>query len=734
MKTLPYTNRRGGVLRTMLLAGAALLLSLGAEAQKAKLKLALKSMMAFDYQTASEIYGDILGDAKFASDTVALRNIAECEINLGKYDQAEAHLRKLMITHTAGSNDMHRLAQVLKLQGKYAKTLDVYAQILRKDPTDERAKRYIDNPDFAEYIRKDSLIYVVTNMSDINSPASDFAPGFFTSSKLIFSSSRGLGAGARRYYSWTNQPYLNVYSCDIRPDSTLSNFSVLPNRVNTRYHEGSLSYQTGDNRMYISRNNYFKGNTRKSKIGHLNLGIFSYKYSGGAWCDEQRFVHNNKEYSVGHPSVTQSGNRIYFVSNMPGGIGGTDIYYCDREGEEWGSPENAGHRINTQGDEMFPFALGDSVLYFSSSGHIGLGGLDLYSITITDTLSEARNVGYPVNSNYDDFGIVVYPDQRAGYFSSNRSGGKGDDDIYRFVVRPPDFVDVTGRVVEAESMLPLGNADVMVEAHDGGMIVVQTNATGEYTIRAPYRKVIRIEAQKQEYERSGTDLSTNPRKTRYTASDIVLNRGAILAIGKVVYDVDGKPAPGSEVNVLDSKGELIRSTVVASDGTYEVPLPERAMGILEVVKPGYVRLTKPFSTNDTGLRKVENDFRLFKLEKGTVVRLDNIYYDYGRSDIRADAAFELDKLVQILNDNPTMRIELSSHTDSRGGDAYNLKLSDARAQSAVRYVISRGIDASRLVAKGYGETKLLNNCANNVNCSEEEHQFNRRTEFMILDI
>jgi outer membrane protein OmpA-like peptidoglycan-associated protein/tetratricopeptide (TPR) repeat protein len=734
MKTLPYTNRRGGVLRTILLAGAALLLSLGAEAQKAKLKLAHKSMMAFDYQTASEIYDDVLGDVKFASDTIALRNIAECEINLGKYAQAEMHLRRLLQTHAGGVNDMHRLAQVLKLQGKYLKTIEVYAQILRRDPADERARRYIDNPDFAEYIRKDSLIYAVTNMSDVNSPASDFAPGFFTSSKLIFSSSRGLGVGARHYYSWNNQPYLNVYSCDIRPDSTLSNVSVLPNRVNTRYHEGSMSYQTGDNRMYITRNNYFKGNTRKSKMGHLNLGIFSYKYSVGAWGDEEKFVHNNKEYSVGHPSVTQSGNRIYFVSNMPGGIGGTDIYYCDREGEEWSSPRNAGHRINTQGDEMFPFALGDSVLYFSSSGHIGLGGLDLYSINMIDTLSEARNLGYPISSNDDDFGIVVYPDERAGYFSSNRSGGKGDDDIYRFVVRPPDFVDVTGRVVEANSMLPLGNADVMVEAHDGGRIIVQTNETGEYTIRVPYRKVIRIEAQKHGYAPSGTDLATNSRKTGYTAGDIVLTKDVIRAVGKVIYDVDDQPAPGAEVRVLDSNEELIASTVVASDGTYEVPLPEMATGILEVVKAGYVKLTRPFNTRNTRLRKVENDFRLFKLEKGTVVRLDNIYYDYGMSDIRADAAFELDKLVQILNDNPTMRIELSSHTDSRGGDAFNLKLSDARAQSAVKYVISRGIDASRLVAKGYGETKLLNNCANNVNCSEEEHQFNRRTEFMILDI
>jgi len=734
MKTIPYTKAFGKLLITSLLLAAMFLFQADVYAQKAKHKLALNSMMAFDYQTASEIYGDILGNEKFANDTVALRNMAECEINLGRHAQAEGHLRKLMQTPAAKTNDMHRLAQVLKLQGKYSEALEMYNQILAKNPGDETAQRYIDNPDFADDIRRDSVIYVVTNTQEINSESSDFAPGFFTSGKLILSSSRGLGVGARRYYSWNNQPYLNVYSCDIRQDSTLSNLSVLPNRVNTRYHEGTMSYQAGDNRMYLTRNNYFKGNTRKSKEGHLNLGIFSYKYSGGVWGEELAFPHNNKEYSVGHPSLTQSGNRIYFVSDMPGGTGGTDIYYCDKEGDKWGSPKNAGNRINTQGDEMFPFALGDSVLYFSSSGHVGLGGLDLYSINVNDSLATALNVGYPMSSHYDDFGIIVFPDETSGYFSSNRPGGKGDDDIYRFVVRPPDFVDVTGRVVEANTMLPLSNADVMVEARDGSMIMVKTNEAGEYTMKAPYRKVIRIEAEKQEYVRAGTDLATNPRKTTYTAGDIVLRKEDILAVGKVLYDADSKPAVGATVRVLNAQGVAIDSTTVAADGSYSIVLPEKSKGTIEVSQDGYVKLTKPYDTNNIKTRKVENDFRLFKLEKGTVVRLDNIYYDYGKSDIRADAAFELDKLVQILNDNPTMRIELSSHTDARGGDAYNLKLSDARAQSAVKYIISRGIDKSRLVAKGYGETKLLNKCANNVKCSEEEHQFNRRTEFKILDI
>ena len=708
------------------------LVCLDATAQKAKLKLAGRAMSEFDFVTASEIYNDILTNPKYAKDTTALRNIADCEINLGHYSKAEGYLRRLSETPAIKQDDLHKLASVLKLQKKYPEALLTYEVIATKYPTDMIALGYMENPAFAENIERDSMIYLVRN-AGINSSGSDFAPGFFVSGKLLFASSRGLGVGARRYYSWNQQPYLNMYVAAIKADTTLDNVGVLPSRVNTRYHEGSLTYDAANNTMYMTRNNYFKGNTRKSKEGHLKLGIFSYKYTAGEWGAEEVFPHNNREYSVGHPSLTRSGKRVYFTSDMPGGYGGTDIYYCEKESEKWASPKNAGPIVNTAADEMFPFAAGDSVLYFSSRGHLGLGGHDLFYIQMFDSTALPVNVGYPVNSHYDDFAAVVYPDETAGYFSSNRPGGLGDDDVYQFFIRPPVTVEITGRVVEMNSLRPLSNAEVMVEAKDGSMIKVKTDNDGKYVINAPYSKVIRLDAEKQDYVKAGVDVATNPRKTTYTANDIVMRKEDILAVGKVVYDIDDTPAPGAIVRVIDASGTVLDSAYVQTDGTYSVPIPEKSKVTLEVYKDGYVKMTKPIDTSKLTGRKVENNFRLFKLEKGTVVRLDNIYYDYGKSDIRADAAFELDKLVTILKDNPSMSIELSSHTDARGGDAYNLKLSDARANSAVKYIISQGIEAARLAAKGYGETKLLNKCANDVKCSEEEHQFNRRTEFKILD-
>jgi outer membrane protein OmpA-like peptidoglycan-associated protein len=275
---------------------------------------------------------------------------------------------------------------------------------------------------------------------------------------------------------------------------------------------------------------------------------------------------------------------------------------------------------------------------------------------------------------------------------------------------------------------------VTITNDDGSVVQALTDNNGKYTIAAPYKPMIQIEGEKDDYEKASVTMPTNPRLTKYTAPELRLKKVDLLAAGKVVYDIDGSPAEGAMLRLINSKGVAIDTTYAAADGSYKFVIEENSKYVIEASKQDYVLLTKDLSTIGNAAKVINTDFRLFKLEKGTVVRLDNIYYDYGKSDIRADAAVELNKLVRILVDNPKMKIELSSHTDARGGDAYNLKLSDARANSAVKYIISQGITADRLVAKGYGETKLLNQCGNDVKCSEEEHQFNRRTEFKILDI
>ena len=714
----------------------AMVISQSMQAQKAKHKLANRYYETYDFKMASEIYKDILSNAKYAKDTLALRQVANCEMKRGQWINAEGYYKQLIETGAAKSSDLHTLAEAQKLQGKLNDALETYKKILALNPSDEIAKNYVENPEFAVRVMRDSTIYTLRNC-DINTNASDFAPGFFVNGKIIYSSAKGTSQKNQRIYNWTEQPYLNVYSADINPaDSALTNPGLIQNSVNSRYHEGTMTYDPGTNMVYLTRNNFLRGGLKKSKKGKLNLGIYSTKYST---TDQQfeslePFVHNNKEYSVGHPAFNGSRNRLYVVSDKPGGMGGTDIYYCERQGETWGPMINMGKKINTSANEMFPFFVGDSTLYFSSNGHLSIGGMDVYYTNPFDTLP-VRNVGYPANSRYDDFAMICYPGETVGYFSSNRRGGKGDDDIYLYHLHPPTEINVSGVVKDLITLQPIPNAIVTLPAEDGSTIQATTNERGEYNIKVPYKPVITLEANKQGYLPGKSSAKTDPRSAYVEGLDITLQKIDYMTTGKVLYDKDGTPAPGALVELFEINGKdttKLDSVIIGKTGTYMFPLMKNKKYFTVASKDGYSRMTENISTNDPNNKVHTRDFRLFSLEKGTVVRLDNIYYDYNSDVITPAAAKELDKLVTIMKDNPAMRIELSSHSDSRGGDDYNLKLSDRRAKSAVKYIESQGIAGTRMIAKGYGEQKILNHCKNGVTCTDAEHGFNRRTEFTIL--
>ncbi|RZM13480.1 MAG: hypothetical protein EOO88_44680, partial [Pedobacter sp.] len=409
-----------------------------------------------------------------------------------------------------------------------------------------------------------------------------------------------------------------------------------------------------EHRAYLARGGYgfILGDGALSYATEFITELYySKKLDDGKWSTPFPFRYNDvNKHSVGDPYLTMDGKRLYFASNMPGGLGGADIYYVDRIADgDWGSPINL-KDINTAGNERTPSIGEGDLFYFASDGRIGLGGLDLFTARLKgDIMTGIQNMGYPANSPQDDFAFTA-TGKLTGLMSSNRSGGLGSDDIYSFVAKEPVIAKLIfgleGKVLNRDTGQPISGATVQLGHGDGSMEKVAT----------------------------------------------------------------------------------------ASDGSFSFGLGEKSEYKLAAEKAGHIRgpVSKISTVGLTRSTVIYKDLYLGEIVIGKAIKIDNIFYDFDRSNIRPDAAFELDKLVETLKENPTIWIELGSHTDSRGNDVYNQKLSQNRATAAVNYIIGKGIAKERITAKGYGETMLVNQCGNGVKCTEEEHQQNRRTEFKIV--
>ena len=697
--------------------------------QKGKHKLANTYFLQYDMKKAAEIYEDII--AKDSTDAIALRRAAECRMNVEDAVSAEAHLAKLVLLEDMQSTDYLTYAEALKQNGKYTEAVEAYKRYTELRPDDPRVYYYFEQDDWLHRILRDSSRYELFN-SQVNSSFSDFGVTF-VGEQVYFSSSRGEGKGSRNIYAWNDQSYLNFYEADVAEDSTLGAPRVMSNKANSRYHEGTMAWDSTANRIYITRNFWNKGKRKRSKVGRLNLAIFSTDLADADFKKLEPFVHNSSEYSVGHPTISKDGQTMYFVSNMPGGMGGTDIYKCKLEGDQWGKPENLAG-VNTGGNEMFPF-LQDSSLYFSSDGHPGLGGLDLFFVDLGKPEMQVINLGYPLSTKYDDFNVCLFNNGERGFFSSNRPMGMGDDDIWEFQIKPVNSVIISGKVLDLISQLPIEGAEITVKDESGLPIsVAESDKNGRFSFETDRMDSYSVSAIKDGYapkEIAVQDLEF----TRFIDdADIALQPTDFGVEGTVLYAENEMPAEGAKLTLIDQSGNIVAETTTGPDGAYYFPLEPQNNYTLECVMFGYPDQEIKLDTRDKPAEIFKSDFRLFKMEEGVTVRLDNIYYDYDKYDIRSDAAIELNKLVSIMNDNQTMKIELGSHTDSRGSKPYNQELSRKRAEAVVKYLSDKGINTSRLKSKGYGESKLMNKCRDGVECTEEEHQLNRRTEFTILKI
>ncbi|RRB04563.1 flagellar motor protein MotB [Larkinella rosea] len=533
--------------------------------------------------------------------------------------------------------------------------------------------------------------------------------------------------------------------------------------LNSRYHEGPVTFFSDGYTVVFTRNNYDGRRVRQSTEGVTNLKLYKAVQQNGTWVNIEELPFNSNDYSVGHPALSKDDRLLFFASDMPGGVGGTDLYVSRNENGKWGKPVNLGKEINTKGNDLFPYIDERGNLYFASDGRKGLGGLDIYYAPLFNGQSAGpvEHLDAPINSDQDDFGLITDGNRKGGYFSTNRQ--KGNDDIFRFVRESSLYGcrNLTLRFYDEVTKQPVDSVSIDIKARgeEKKNRTVVTRKDGLVQLCLESNNDFIFRASKDSYVTNTVGFSTNaltddspsrleiglnkPPKIVDTVQyipvlandgwDIVDSQKARVR-GIIMSEKDRKPIEGVTINLKNDCDGAIRQLITGADGRYEFELTEGCDYTLSASKERYGTNTsriKKIGTKSTS-KVLSADLNMLRV--GDIVQLDNIYYDLDKWTIRSDASRELDKLVATMQKYPSLTVELRSHTDSRGDAVYNRYLSAQRANSVVSYLASKGISRKRMVAAGYGESLLLNNCTNDVDCTEAEHQRNRRTEFKVLSI
>lgn len=608
------------------------LISTSLIAQNAATKIADKLFSRYEYVDAAKEYQKLAENGK--GDGYVYKQLADSYYNMFNTKEAAAWYAKATETQQ-DAETYFRYAQMLKADGKYDEANKQMNKFAALAPNDQRAKAHKENPNYIPKLASKEPGYTAKSLG-LSSDKSEFGAVLYGNT-LYFTSARN---GSRKNYGWMDEPYLDIYKATLGDSGNFSEATTV-SELNSKFHDGPLTISADGNTVYFSSDSFREKSFEKDKANNLKLGknnLYKATKSGDTWGNIKPLPFNSKEYSTSNPSLSRDGKTLYFSSNMPGSIGGVDIWKVAVNGEDFGKPENLGPKVNTEGNESFPFIADDNkTLFFASSGKPGLGGLDIYKADLTSG-SEAVNMGKPVNSEKDDFGFTFNKEKNQGFFSSNRNG---NDDI--FGATPICNVNVITVVTNAKTGAILADARVSILDDKKNVIATEnSNSNGEVRYNVECDKAYSIQASKDGFE-------------------------------------------GNSFAVAKSKGP-------------EAKVDAKLQPIDVIVTP-------------------------------TEIVLKPIFFEYDKSNITADGAFELDKLVQVLKNNDKLVIFAKSHTDNRGSDTYNLALSDRRAKATVQYVISKGINASQISGKGFGESELKVQCDP---CTEEEHAQNRRSEFLIV--
>ena len=720
-----------------LFASAAIIIftcsTINTQAQNRKLQKANQMYDQLAFIEAIDLYKEVLADKE---EPEAIIKLANCYRLLNDPMSAEQWFTRAVNYKESQPIDILYYAQALQQNSKYEKAKIWFAKYKEQEPDDPRGQWGIDACDKVEYFNNIPNHFRVSHLP-FNSVNSDFGPAFFEDG-ITFASDRINSKETRAVFQWTGTPFLNVYSSPVNDKDEWQTPELLSGSANTVYHDGPVTFTSDYQQMFFTRSfTNDKGRVEKSEIDNVIKLKIMYAYwdpETNSWGHEQEMPFNNKAYSVAHPTLSPDGTTLIFASDMPGGIGGTDLWYTKLTDGEWGIPVNLGESINTLGEEMFPYLDIDSTLYFASNAWPGLGGLDVFYADLnreTGLFENPQNIGAPINTSHDDFALILDANAKSGYFTSNRPGGDGNDDIYSFRYT---LVNLLVKVIDKNTEEPIESADLNISDGQKPIANDKTNKEGEYFMVIDIDKDYSILAQKPSYHDNLLNFDSREVASNDTLKVIVpLDRPELSLEGNVYNKKTNEPIDQSFVKLLDKTNNHIDTLRTGPDGFLHFSLSPEHVYYISASKPDFVYDEANISTKGIiESQIIHQDFYLEPIEIGVAIVLDNIYYDFDKANIREDASEDLEKVLRIMSENPGYKIELSSHTDSRGSFKYNERLSQRRAQSVVNWLVAKGISKDRLVPKGYGEYKLRNHCADGVECTEYEHQRNRRTEFTLL--
>lgn len=632
--------------------------------QKVQINKADNKYDKFEYIDAIEIYERVANKGFVSADVFQkLGNAYYFNAELVK--AAYWYAKLINLDQTIDSEYYFRYSQALKAIGEYDNANKMLDKFYKLNGDDSRGKKYDSNKNYLQIIKENSGRYIIENIEIINTKFSDYGSAI-NDGFLVFTSSRDTVRGFNKIHKWTNEPFTNLYQSKLNNTENIENPELFSKSINSKFNESTPVFTKDGQTMYFTRNNFINGKSGNDNRKIILLKLYKATLMDGSWSKIVELPFNSDQYSIAHPALSPDEKTLYFASDMPGSIGFSDIYkVAIYEKDNYGTPENLGSKINTEGRETFPFITEENDLYFASDGHLGLGGLDVFFISLNENSKaskEVLNVGTPINSKKDDFAFIINTATKVGFFTSNRDGGKGNDDIYKCKEQIPPIIKceqiLEGITTDEDTSLVIPNALVTLLDLEGNVIVEKyTDENGKYHF------------------------------------DVACNKEYILRI----TGLDG----------YSSEEKIITTSRMSKTTLLDIK----------------IKKTKT---------KIEKEVDL-----ATLFGIQDILFDVDKSNITSDAAAKLAIVVEVMKQYPNLKIDVRSHTDCRQSYEYNLALSERRAKATVNWLIHNGIAKRRLTGKGYGESKLLNNCdcePSNVSlCSEEQHQQNRRSEFIIIE-